>query len=72
MSAELPHTWDLARLELLAAHCASLDPYTPTARERLDEALGSELARKLVFALCAGAPREHRDRDLRARIVFAA
>lgn len=56
MSAELPHTWELAGLELLAAHCASLDPDTATARERLDEALGPELARKLVFALSAGAP----------------
>ena len=41
-------------LELLAAHCASLDPASETARERLDEALGPELARKLVFALSCG------------------
>jgi hypothetical protein len=38
-------------LELLAAHCASLDPDAPSARERLDAALGAELAKKLVFAL---------------------
>jgi len=60
-------------LALLIAHCASLDPATPTARERLDEKLGPELARKLVFAL---APRE-RDEDrsmqpLRAWAIFAA
>jgi hypothetical protein len=41
-------------LALLLAHCASLDPATATARERLDEALGPELARKLVFALAGG------------------
>jgi hypothetical protein len=38
-------------------HCASLDPDTPTARERLDVALGAELAQKLVFGLSgAGSP----------------
>jgi hypothetical protein len=36
---------------LLAAHLESLDPRTVPARERLDEQLGNELARKLVFAL---------------------
>jgi hypothetical protein len=60
-------------LALLVAHCASLDPAAPTARERLDEKLGPELARKLVFALAA---REHDDarspRRLRARAIFAA
>ena len=59
----------LAGLDLLAARCANLDPDTPTAAERLDVALGPELARKLVFALLL-APRtfsEHRPRsDLRA------
>jgi hypothetical protein len=42
-------------IALLARHCASLDPDTPTARQRLEDALGPELARKLVFALAAGA-----------------
>jgi len=37
--------------DLLLAHCASLDPATPTARERLDAVLGPTLARKLIFAL---------------------
>jgi hypothetical protein len=42
-------------------HCASLDPDTPTARERLDAALGAELAQKLVFGLCgAGSPDRER------------
>ena len=36
---------------LLLAHCSSLDPATPTARERLDAVLGPKLARQLVFAL---------------------
>jgi hypothetical protein len=36
---------------LLAAHLESLDPRAVPARERLDERLGNELARKLVFAL---------------------
>lgn len=39
---------------LLAAHLESLDPQAVPARERLEERLGNELARKLVFAL---APR---------------
>jgi hypothetical protein len=62
----------LAGLDLLAAHCANLDPETPTARERLDAVLGPELARKLVLALSAHAPQEHRESDLRAWAVFAA
>ena len=41
---------------LLALHCASLEPETPSARTRLDVAVGSELAWKLVFALCTPAP----------------
>jgi hypothetical protein len=45
----------------------------PTAQERLEEKLGPELARKLVFALAA---REHEDDrssgQLRARAIFAA
>ena len=36
---------------LLAAHLESLDPRAVPARERLDEELGCQLARKLVFAL---------------------
>ena len=43
---------------LLAAHCRSLDPDAPSARERLTEALGVELAAKLVFALSSGSPGE--------------
>lgn len=55
---------------LLLAHCASLDPAAASARDRLDEALGPELARKLVSALSAAAP--VRERGLDARTVFAA
>jgi hypothetical protein len=36
---------------LLAAHLENLDPRAVPARERLEEELGTELARKLVFAL---------------------
>ena len=43
-------------LLLLAAHLESLDPEAPNARERLDEELGPDLARKLVFALAARHP----------------
>ena len=50
----VPHEHGLA---LLAAHCASFDPDTLTAREQLDAALGRELAHKLVFALSGGGPR---------------
>jgi hypothetical protein len=56
---------------LLLAHCASLDPATVSARERLDEALGPDLARKLVRALCSGAPSRD-EGGLGARAVFAA
>ncbi|MFL5959587.1 MAG: hypothetical protein ACJ75G_04870 [Gaiellaceae bacterium] len=41
---------------LLAAHLDSLDPEVAPARERLDAELGSELARKLVFALARPGP----------------
>jgi hypothetical protein len=42
---------------LLAAHLESLDPQAVQARERLEERLGNELARKLVFALAPhGSP----------------
>jgi hypothetical protein len=39
--------------ELLLEHCFALlwEPRTPTAKDRLDEVLGRELARKLVMAL---------------------
>ncbi len=48
-------------LALLVQHCASLDPDTPRARERLDAALGSDFAQKLVFALCGtGSPDRQR------------
>jgi hypothetical protein len=40
-------------VELLAAHLESLDPEALKARERLDVELGTELARKLVFALAS-------------------
>lgn len=36
---------------LLIAHLESLDPRAVPARERLEQRLGHELARKLVFAL---------------------
>jgi hypothetical protein len=65
-----PHDRGLA---LLAAHCAALDADTPTARDRLDEALGPDLARKLVFALSNGTHSAERSRhELAARVVFAA
>jgi hypothetical protein len=57
--------------DLLLAHCASFDPQTAQARERLENALGPELARRLVSALCAGAPRRN-EPELGARAVFAA
>jgi hypothetical protein len=41
---------------LLVAHLVSLDPQAASARERLDEEIGSDLARKLVFALAARRP----------------
>jgi hypothetical protein len=36
---------------LLEAHIRSFEPDEPTARERLEDAMGESLARKLVFAL---------------------
>jgi hypothetical protein len=56
---------------LLLAHLASLDPAGATARERLEDALGSELTRKLVWALCSGAPTRE-EPGLEAWAVFAA
>jgi hypothetical protein len=47
------HASGVRGLQLLSAHCRSLDPAVPTARERLDRALGPELARVLVFALAS-------------------
>jgi hypothetical protein len=41
-------------VRLLAKHLQSLNPEAVSARERLEEELGTDLARKLVFAL---APR---------------
>ena len=41
---------------LPTAHGASLDIDPASARERLDAAVGPELAQKLVYALCAGGP----------------
>jgi len=43
-------------VRLLVAHLESLDIAAVPARERLDEQLGSELARKLVFALAQHHP----------------
>jgi hypothetical protein len=37
--------------QLLEAHIRSYDPGEATARERLEDAMGESLARKLVFAL---------------------
>jgi hypothetical protein len=59
-------------LELLAAHCASLDPETATARERLDEVVGPDLARMLVALSGGGGERERSRAPLRACSVFAA
>jgi hypothetical protein len=58
-------------IALLLAHCASFDPDAETARDRLEHALGAELARKLVTALAAGAP-VRPGSGLRPRPVFAA
>lgn len=41
---------------LLAVHLESLDPDAVQARDRLEAALGSELAHKLVFALAPHRP----------------
>lgn len=43
----------LRESELLLAHCAVLDPARrrPTARTRLETALGPDMARRLVLAL---------------------
>ena len=61
----VPHARGLA---LLTAHCTSLDPCAASARQRLDAAIGPELAHKLVFALCGSQAA----RGLGAGPVFAA
>ena len=43
-------------MRLLMAHIESLDPEATSARERLHEQLGNDLARKLVFALASRRP----------------
>ena len=45
---------ELKGLGLLAAHLRNLDPEEHQARLRLDEALGTSLAWKLLFALAPG------------------
>jgi hypothetical protein len=66
----VPHKRGLA---LLVSHCANLDPDSPNARERLNEALGLDLACKLVFALSTGTQSRERSRSgLDAHAVFAA
>jgi hypothetical protein len=52
----LPQVTNPQGERLLAAHLESLDPDAAPARERLDAALGADLARKLVFALAARHP----------------
>jgi hypothetical protein len=60
-------------LALIAAHCAALDAGASTARERLDDAVGEEFARKLLFALTGGGQTRQRGNGfLDARGVFAA
>ncbi len=41
-------------VRLLSAHLDSLDPDAVSARERLEDEIGIELARKLLFALAPG------------------
>ncbi|HUJ56214.1 MAG TPA: hypothetical protein VLW49_09535 [Gaiellaceae bacterium] len=51
---DAPHSEDLPGPPLLVAHLRSLDPQARSARERLEDRLGSALVWKLLFAL---APR---------------
>jgi hypothetical protein len=51
-----PHAMTQRGARLLEAHLESFEPEAIRARERLDEELGSELARKLVFALSPQRP----------------
>jgi hypothetical protein len=52
----LPQALTYRGARLLTAHLESLDPEAVSARERLEEQLGHELARKLVFALATHRP----------------
>ncbi len=49
--ASLPQPRERRGLALLLAHCAALDEERVPARERLEAAVGPELARTLVLAL---------------------
>jgi predicted dehydrogenase len=42
-------------LHMLEAHMRSFDPETPTARERLEAALGEPLTRQLLRSLLSSA-----------------
>ena len=59
---------------LLAAHCRGIEPYARTARQRLDAAIGPELAHMLVFALSGdeSPSTSHSRSGLSVRSVFAA
>jgi hypothetical protein len=59
MDARSRH-WHDDALALMQAHCRSLDPRAPSARQRLEASLGPELAAKLLFALVPVRPRERR------------
>jgi hypothetical protein len=52
----MPQATDRRGVRLLARHLQSLNPEAESARERLEEELGSELAHKLVFALSPRRP----------------
>jgi hypothetical protein len=52
----LPQATAHRGVRLLAQHLQSLNPEAVSARERLEQELGSELARKLVFALAPRRP----------------
>lgn len=41
-------------LRLLAAHLQAFDPAAASARERLEQMVGPQLAHKLLFALAPG------------------
>jgi hypothetical protein len=48
---DAPHAEDFRGQPLLVAHLRSLDPQARSARERLEDRLGSALVWKLLFAL---------------------
>jgi uncharacterized protein (DUF1800 family) len=50
-------------LQLLEAHMRSLDPDEPTARERLERALGEPFARELLIAARLGVRYEGTQQD---------